>query len=177
MIDLINIKEKYLEKNKGIGLVEILIVTAVLGVGLLAVISFLIYSRGVTFQVARTTEATTLVEEGIEAVRSMRDVSWQTEIINNLDTATPETYYPVISGVTPNDKWTLTTTDPGVLNNLYTRKVIVEDVGRDGNDDIVSSGGMPDDNTKKVTATVTWTENGRNKQVQLVAYITNLLGN
>lgn len=172
MIDLRNIKAKYLGKSRGIGLVEILIVTAVLGVGLLAVISFLIYSRGVTFQVARTTEATTLAEEGIEAVRVMRDESWNTNIAT-LDAATPATYYPVISS----DKWTLTTTDPGPINNLYTRTIVVEQVGRDGADEILSSGGTIDPNTKKVTSTVTWTENGRNKQVQLVAYITNLLGN
>lgn len=165
-------KEKYLEKNKGIGLVEILIVTAVLGVGLLAVISFLIYSRGVTFQVARTVEATSIAEEGIEAVRVMRDDGWTTNIAT-LDAGTPATYYPVVSA----DKWTLTTTDPGPINNLYTRTVVVEQVGRDGADEILSSGGTIDPNTKKVTATVTWTENGRNKQVQLVAYITNLLSN
>lgn len=172
MINLQKINTKYLGKNKGIGLVEILVVTAVLGIGFLAVISFLIFSRGVTFQVARTTEATTLAEEGIEAVRSMRDEGWNANIAT-LDAATPATYYPVISS----DKWTLTTTDPGLIENLYTRSVVVEQVGRDGADEILSSGGTIDPNTKKVTSTVTWTENGRNKQIQLVSYITNLLGN
>jgi len=133
-------------------------------------ISFLIYSRGVTFQVARTTEATSFAEESIEVVRVLRDENWTTNIAA-LTSGT--TYYPVIS----TDKWTLTTTNPGVINNLYTRTVVVEDVGRDANHDILSSGGTPDDNTKKVTSTITWTENGRNKQVVLEAYVTNILGN
>ncbi len=165
-----------IKNTKGIGLVEILIVTAVLGVGLLAVISFLIYSRGVTFQVARTTEATTIAEEGIEVVRSMRDEGWDSNIVPLIS---GDTYYPSISGVNPDDKWTLITTPQPLIDNLYTRTVVIEDVGRvAGSDDIdPSGGGNPDPNTKKVTSTVTWTENGRNKQVQLVAYITNLLGN
>lgn len=164
-----------IKNTKGIGLVEILIVTAVLGVGFLAVISFLIYSRGVTFQVARTTEATTIAEEGIEAVRSMRDEDWGNNIVPLIS---GNTYYPVVSGVNPDDKWTLTTAPQPLIDNLYTRTVVVENVGRDGSDDIdPSGGGNPDSNTKKVTVTVTWTENGRNKQVQLVAYITNLLSN
>ena len=144
-----------------------------MGVGSLAVISFLIYSRGVTFQVARTTEATTIAEEGIEAVRSMRDDSWQIRIIEELDTLTPETYYLDIVS----DKWILTTAPQPLINNLYTRTVVVEDVGRDGNDDIVTSGGTDDPNTKKVTATVTWTEAGRNKESTITTYITNFLVN
>lgn len=154
------------KKSKGVGLVEILIVLAVIGIGFLAIISFLIFSRGVTFQVGRNTEAVTLAEEGIEAVRSIRDEDWTTNIAS-LTSGT--TYYPVISG----DKWTLSTTDPGPISNLYTRTVVVEDVGRDGNDDILSSGGTPDPNTKKVTATLSWTEATQSKQVVLTTYITN----
>ena len=166
-------KLKFIEKIRGIGLIEILIVTAVLAVGFLAVISFLIFSRGVTFQIARVTGATSLAKEAIEAVRGMRDEGWNTNIELALDTATPATYYPVIFA----DKWTLSTTNPGKINNLYTRTVVVEDVGRDGNDNIVASGGSADPNTKKVTATVTWTEAGRNKQATITTYITNFLGN
>lgn len=152
------------KKSKGVGLVEILIVLAVIGIGFLAIISFLIFSRGVTFQVGRNTEAVTLAEEGIEAVRALRDEDW-----SNVSTA--GTYYPVIDIVS--DKWTLITTDPGPISNLYTRTVVVEDVGRDGNDDILSSGGTPDPNTKKVTATLSWTEATQSKQVVLTTYITN----
>ncbi|MDP2720820.1 MAG: hypothetical protein Q8O75_02670 [bacterium] len=156
--------------EKGIGLVEILIVIAVIAVGFLAIISFLIFSRGVTFQVARNTRATSLAEEDTEAIRAMRDESWS----SNIATLTfGTTYYPVISG----DKWTLTTTNPGLIDNLYTRTVVVENVGRDANGNIVASGGTNDPKTKKVTSTVSWTEDGRNKQVVLTTYIGDFLGN
>jgi len=161
-----NISEFLRKKSKGVGLVEILIVLAVVGVGFLAIISFLIFSRGVTFQVARSTEATALAEEAIEAVRGMRDEGW-TANIAPLTSGT--TYYPVVAA----DKWTLSTTSPGPISNLYTRTVVVGDVGRDGNDDIVASGGTPDPNTKKVSATVSWSEATQNKQVVLTTYITN----
>jgi Tfp pilus assembly protein PilV len=153
------------KKEKGVGLLEILIASVVIVIGLLAIISFLIFSRGITFRVARNTEATSFAEEAIEAVRSMRDESWSS-------VSTPGTYYPEIVG----NKWTLSVTDPGLLNNLYTRTVVIGDVQRDANDDI-SSSGASDSNTKKITATVSWQESSSNRQVVLTTYITNFVGN
>ena len=162
-------KSFFSKKNKGVGLLEIVIVTAIIGVGFLAIISFLIFSRGITFQVARNTEATSLAEEGIEAVRSLRDESWATNI---KFLASGTDYYPVVSG----DKWTLGATDPGPIDNLYTRTVTVEAVSRDADADI-AVGGVDDPSTKKVTATVRWQESGSNKEIVLTTYITNFLGN
>lgn len=157
-----------IRNKKGIGLVEILIVIAVIAIGFLAIISFLIFSRGITFQVARNTRATTLAEEGIEAVRALRDEGW-----SNVSTA--GTYYPVVEA----DKWVLKTIDPGPIDNLYTRTVVIEDVTRNpSTGDIDPSGaGSPDDNTKKLTVTVSWPERGGTKQVVLTTYIGNFLGN
>lgn len=154
-------KKAFLKTKKGIGLVEIIIVSAVISIGLLSIISFLIFSRGVTFEAGRKTIAVSLAEEGIEAVRGIRDESWSA-------VSTSGTYYPVISG----NKWTLSGTDPGTIKNLYTRVVIIENVSRDANDDISGSGTF-DPDTKKLTARISWTESGRNKQVELVTYISN----
>jgi prepilin-type N-terminal cleavage/methylation domain-containing protein len=158
------------KNNKGVGLLEILIVVAIIGVGFLAVISFLLFSRGVTFQVARNTVAVNLAEEGIEAVRGLRDESWSTNI-NSLTSGTD--YYPVVSG----DKWSLSTTDPGPIENLFTRTLTVEAVSRDAASGDIASGGTSDPNTKKVTAKVAWLESGRNNEVVLTTYITNFLEN
>jgi type II secretory pathway pseudopilin PulG len=163
------IKNPFLSKeSKGIGLLEILIVVAIIGVGFLAIISFLIFSRGITFQVARSTEATSLAEEGVEAVRNLRDEGWDSNI---KDLVSGMDYYPVVNA----DKWILSTTDPGPIENIYTRTVVIEAVSRDANDDV--GAGIDDPSTKKVTATVSWTEAGRNKEVVLTTYITNFLGN
>ena len=157
--------KSFYKKRKGIGLIEIIIASAVISIGLLAIISFLIFSRGVTFQVGNQTEAVSLAEEAIEAVRSIRDEAW-----NSVSTA--GTYYPVISA----NKWTLSGRDPGPIHGLYTRVVTIDDVFRDGSDNIAGSG-SPDSDTKKVTATISWSESGRNKQVVIETYISNFVGN
>lgn len=158
-------KSRTFNKNKGIALLEIVIVTAVIAVGFMSIIAFLVFSRGVTFQIARNTEATSLAEEAIEAVRTIRDEKWSS-------VPTAGTYYPEISGT----KWILSGSDPGPINNLYTRTVVIEDVLRDGNDDISGSGSL-DSDTKRVIATVSWSEANQSKQVVLTTYITNFVGN
>ena len=154
------------KNSRGMGLIEILIVVAILGIGFSAIISFLIFSRGVSHQTIRNTEATSLAEEGVEAVRRMRDQSW-----SNVSAA--GTYYPVISG----GSWTLDGSDPGPINNLYTRTVRFDNVYRnDANDNIAASGTL-DSNSKKLTIRVFWQEGSRNKEVVLTTYITNFLNN
>ena len=164
-------KTKTKLQQTGFGLIEILIVGAIIGVGFLAIISFLVFSRGVSFQITRNTEATSLAEEGMEAVRKLRDAGWTA----NIATQTSGTnYYPVIDGDPPN--WTLSISNPGLINNLYTRTVVFADVYRDGSDNIASSGTL-DANTKKLTVTVSWQEDARSKKVVLTTYITNFLNN
>jgi prepilin-type N-terminal cleavage/methylation domain-containing protein len=162
--------EKLIVKNsRGMGLIEILIVLAILGIGFLAIISFLIFSRGISHQTVRSTEATSLAEEGVEAVRRLRDQSWSGNIA---DKAVATNYYLVISG----GSWTLSASNPGVINNLYTRTVRFDNVYRDGSNNISSSGNL-DPNTKKLTVRVSWQEGSRNKEVVLTTYITNFLNN
>ena len=113
----------------------------------------------------REAEATYLAEEAIETVKVLRNDGWATNIAP-LTNGT--TYYSTLSG----SDWTLTTTDPGPINNQYSRTIVVEEVYRDTNDDIASTGTL-DVKTKKVTATVTWSEHGSTESVTLETYITN----
>ena len=154
------------KKQKGFGLIEILIVGAVISIGFVGLVAFLVSSSGTTFKITRNTEAAALAEEGVEAVRSMRDESWSL-------VSTAGTYYPEISI----DKWTLLTMDPGLVNGLYTRTVTIEDVNRDVTTHNISPTGDPDANTKKVTVAVTWKENQKTEDVTIETYITNFLDN
>lgn len=156
------------KKQKGFGLIEILIVGAVIAIGFVGLVAFLVNSAGTTFKITRNTEAAALAEEGVEAIRNMRDESWN---LNIKDLSTSTTYYPKIDG----NKWTLVT-DPGLVNGLYTRTVLIDSVDRDGNANIVPSGTL-DLNTKKVTVTVTWKENQKTEDVTIETYITNFLDN
>ena len=161
--------KKFLKLEKGFGLIEILIVVGIMGIAFVALVAFLINSSGIIFQITRNTEAVALAEEGVEGVRSLRDEGWAANITTLTEGAT---YYPVISV----NKWTLTTTDPGTVNNLYTRTVVIEGVNRDINDDIAPVG-TDDPNTKEVTVKVTWKEGQAVQDVTIVTYITNFLAN
>ena len=158
-----------MKNTKGFGLIEILIVVGIMGIAFVGLVDFLINSSGIIFRVTRNTEAVALAEEGIEGVRSLRDDGWTTNITTLTENAT---YYPVISA----NKWTLTNTNPGTVNNLYTRTVVIAGVNRDVNDDI-SVAGTDDPNTKEVTVKVTWKEGQDVQDVTIVTYITNFLAN
>ena len=107
-----------------------------------------------------------MAEEGLEATRSARDQSWSGNIAS-LTSGSP--YFPVISA----NKWSLSNTSPGTIDNIYTRQVVITDISRDASDNIVTSGGTNDPNTKKIISTVYW----GTKSASLTTYLTNLYSN
>ena len=119
-------------KQKGFGLVEI-----VVGIGIItiAIFALLAATRGFLRLAQDTThnvQATMLLQEGLEAARTIRDNGWST----NISPLSPGTdYYFYYDGVT----WVSTTTLQSV-DNFFTRKFQVEDVYR-ACEDIRSRGG------------------------------------
>lgn len=152
--------------QKGVGVIEIIIVVAIAGIALFGISGVSSYALGVMNDRKALLEASYLAEEGMEAARSVRDEGWASNIAG---LTTGSNYYPVISG----SKWMLSSTDPGVINGRYTRRVVFENVNRDSSDNIVTTGGTLDANTKKVTAYVSWTERGGTKEINLITYLTN----
>ncbi len=148
---------------------EILITITIASIALFALNTLMVVSLDFVVQTLHTTQATILAQEGIEAVRILRNASWS----NNIATLSPgATYYPSFSGAT----WTLQASSPGLINNIFTRSLIAENVLRDLNNDIAASG-TPDPNTKKISLTMTWQEHGQAKTIVVMTYITNILGN
>lgn len=155
--------------SQGVALVEIVIVAAIVGTVFVAIAQVMILSVRPIGASTSQTEAIFLAEEAIEAVRVMRNESWST----NIDSlANGTTYYPVVTA----GNWTLSTAPPGPINNLFTRTVVLSAVDRDTNDDIIDVGTL-DTGTRKITATVAWTERTRNYSIVIDAYITDFLGN
>lgn len=105
-------------------------------------------------------QALLYAEEGIEAARAIRDNKW-----DNLKNA------PLQNGLTrQNGFWEFF----GASDSLgkYTRVTSVETVNRDAvTGNIVTTGGIPDVETKKITSTVTWVSNGQNNTTSLVSYL------
>ena len=154
--------------QRGFGLVEIIVASAVIVSSLLGIISFFIFSQSVMLRTIRNTEATALAEQAMEAVRKLRDDGWSANVAT-LTAGT--TYYPTISS----NKWTLATTNPAP-SSFYTTTVVLSNVNRDSNSNIAATGAT-DPNTKKAVATVSWRGGAATKTVVLTTYITNFLGN
>jgi prepilin-type N-terminal cleavage/methylation domain-containing protein len=140
-------KNKKQKANLGFTLVEVLVACSIITVVVLATMSAVQKSLQLSNLVLRQTQANFLLEEGAEAVRSIRDTSWTT--ISNLTLNTD--YY--LSYDLNLNSWSLSFT-PNTIDS-FTRKVIFESVSRDSNDDIASSGTL-DTGTKKATITVSW---------------------
>lgn len=114
--------------------------------------------------------ATFLTEEGIEALRILRDTSWSTNIAPiTLDT----NYYLTFSGGT----FSLGTAAAPAVDGLFNRQIRFSAVSRDSNDDMVESGGTLDPNTKRVTVGVSWVNRGRTASTTISTYLTNLFNN
>lgn len=156
------------KKQKGFGLIEMIITAVIIVISFSAFISFILFSREATLKAKRNTQAVATAEEAMEVVRKLKDDNW-TANISPLTTGT--TYYPKLTGTT----WSLTTTNPDTTS-YYTTTIVFSNVSRDANFNIVGSGGTNDPNSKKVVTTVSWNDSG-SKQVQLTSYIGNIKNN
>lgn len=151
------------KKNVGMALVEILIGSAIISGGILAISTS--YTTYFKYALAnqKNVEAAYLLEEGLEVVSYFRDETWTN--ISSLSTTT--TYYLAFSST-----WATTTT-PQYVDGTFLRSLTLSDVRRDANDDIAFSGTY-DPNTKMVTATVSYFQGHATTTKTMSMYITNI---
>lgn len=153
--------------RQGFSVVELLVVAGIAGLVLVGIGQLVLLASKPISMGIRESEAIFLAAEGLEAVRALRNESW-TDTIAPLTTAAA--YYPLIA----NNRWTLTQQDPGLLQGMYSRTIIMREAYRNDADDLSDSGTV-DPNTRRVEATVSWNEHGSEKSVVLETYITNFL--
>ena len=155
-------------KNQGLTLVEVLVGVFLIAIIILSVAQVSFIALKALKDKDDKIKALSYAKEGMEIVRYLRDESWSLNIANlNLDT---NYYFDNSSG-----KWSLTQTNPGLLEGKFKRFVVFKSVMRDSNDNIVSSGGLNDPKTRKVIVTVLWDDDKKN--VSISAYITDLFNN
>ncbi len=135
---------RILRFQSGQTLVELLVAIGLSAIMLPALATAIIASREGRSQEAERLQATALMREATEAVRSVREKGWSTFAVNG-------TYHPTVSG----NAWALTAGSETIGN--FIRQVVVADAQRNSGDAIVASGGTADGSTKKVTITVSWT--------------------
>lgn len=153
----------------GFGVIEIVVAVAIIGIVFFGIYEFALVSSTSVHASSRQIAAGYLAQEAVEIVRTKRNSSWDTDIAT-LSTGTP--YYPNLVS----NSWSLSLSNPGLIDNLYTRTVVLQDVLRD-NDDNIASSGTVDPDTRKVTVTVSWDEKNGSQQIVLETYVTNFLQN
>ena len=159
------------DSSQGFSLIEIVIATAMLSIFLISITLQFKKILEVGVLSTRSIQTNYLLEEGIEAVKSLRDESWSGKIAN-LRVGT--VYYLSWNG----SKWT-TTTSAQVIDSTFTRSFTIASTTRDVNYDIVTSGGTDDVGARKVTMYVRWTPKNSSTVTtdSIEAYIMNIFAN
>ncbi|TSC83440.1 MAG: hypothetical protein G01um101417_595 [Parcubacteria group bacterium Gr01-1014_17] len=152
-------------------MVEILVAVAVLLASFVSVLTaFQVaarHGRGTLEQV----QGAALAEEGIEAMTSLRDTGW-----SNLASLSAGTSYALYFDGT---QWKTTAT-PQIIDGVFQRTVVVNDVYRRTSDkDIVASTSLDtkaiDAGTKKITVRVSWATTTQQAGKRIMeAYLMNL---
>lgn len=147
----------------GQSLVEILLAMGLTAILLPALLTGLVSSRQGKVQQAQRTQAVYLLNETVDAVRSVREKGWTGFAVNG-------TFHTA----TASNSWTLL---PGsVVINGLTQSVIVGDVNRAPGGEIVTSGGSLDPSSKKVDISISW-DQPYPSTVNAALYITRYLNN
>jgi len=166
--NFILLKQNISQGKKGIGLVEMVVG---LSVFIFIVLSFIVsfnYFIKNSILGTKTVQAYFLAEEGMEAIKSMRNDGWTTNI-NSLISG--QEYYFYFNG----SHWESTTAQ-STIDNLFTRKFTLENVYRNISGDI-SSSGVLDSGSKKVNVSVSYAVNEAVITKNLSMIITNIFGN
>jgi prepilin-type N-terminal cleavage/methylation domain-containing protein len=155
--------------KKGFTIIEVVVVPAILLMVVLAVMNaFNMYIK-ISKNSLNTVKASYLLDEGVEVVKMFRDISWNQKIVKN-QTDVP---FRVL--------WNLnsfaTTSSTTLIDGIFDRTIILSSVYRDNTTKDISSSGTIDDNTRKVTVSVSWNDGSGTTTKSLSAYITNMFSN
>ena len=156
------------KRERGFTMVEVVISSAIVLAATLSLLGTYTLFLKAALSAGDSMKAAYLAEEGLEAVRFMRDASWSADIAP-LATSTP--YGLLLSG----PLWQATTSETWVGG--FKRSVSFAPVYRDANGDIVSSGGTLDAKTRLFTSTVSWSARGATTTKSLSAYLSDIYGN
>jgi type II secretory pathway pseudopilin PulG len=134
---------KKLFTNHGQALVELVLAMGIAAIIFPALLAGFMTSREGKTQQGLRMQAVALLKQTEQAVRSVKDSGWTTFAVNG-------TYHTTLSGNT----WALAANSAVV--NGFTQEVVISDVNRNNNGDIVMSGGTLDPMTKRVVMTISW---------------------
>lgn len=155
-------------KNSGSGILEVIVGLAIVAVGVFSLLRAYNYYLNFALLHKYNVQAVLLAEEGVEAVKLLRDTSWSSKI-TPLGTGTP--YGIAFVG----SSWTSTTTRQ-YIDGRFDRTFVLSEVYRDSNDRIASSGTL-DSNTRKLIVSVSSRNMLATTTKSISTYITNIFAN
>ena len=158
-----------LKNKKGFGLIEIVISVAVISTVFSAFFFFYRQALILSQKTTSLVQTNMLLVEGVEVVKFLRDDSWSTNLAT-LATSTPH-YLLFTSG-----DWEIAATSSAPIDGIYTRWFELEDVYRDGNDDIASVGTY-DSGILKLTMYVSAIDRDATSTESVLTYVTDIFGN
>src|SRR3990167_6202962 len=157
-----------IKTGSGFVLIEALVASSILSVVLAAGIGAFLLSVRLHFGSTAEVQSAFLAEEGLEALRIMRDNGWTANIASQTASST---FYISFNGST----WVSTASNT-YIDGTFERSVVLYDVYRDGGEDITESGTL-DPDTKKVTVSVSWRTQSGTSTRSLSIYMTNMFNN
>lgn len=155
-------------QQQGFGLIEMVIGATVLSVSLLGISSFFQKTLEVSTLTQSAVQGDYLLEEGVEAVKLLRDAGYANSIAK-LSTTSP-TY------LTWNGTNWATSSANIFIDGKFERKITVSEVYRNASEDI-SGAGTLDQNTRLVAVSVAWSLKGATTTRTIQTYVTNIFNN
>lgn len=161
----------------GFTIIEVLVACTIITISMFALMQTAQKGINLSEYALTKSQASFLLEEGAEAVKSIRDNNWET--INGLTLNTPYyLFFDTTSKVWSLNNTTTTTLSGSIpsypIDGVFRRVVTISSVNRDINDDIVSTDGTIDPRTKKVTIMAIWNNGGITNSKSLSFYIADI---
>ncbi len=172
----LNKKRRRINRNRGFTIVEVIVACAIISMTTLALMSTTQKGIELSSRAVRQVQANYLLEEGAEAVKSIRDNNW-----GDIANLTLNNQYSLFFDTNTN-LWLLSSPPPIPMTNtpkypidsVFNREIVISPVYRNSNDDI-SKTGVLDNGTKKITVTVSWaSSSGGVISRSLVFYLANI---
>ncbi|NLE07010.1 MAG: hypothetical protein GX627_00090 [Parcubacteria group bacterium] len=156
------------KRNRGFSLVEALIAIFIIAFCILAIWRIYVFFVKTSLSNAKFFQGAFLADEGVEAVKFMRDGGWS----SNIAPLTLETPYSLIFDGT---KWEAT---PAIsyIDGVFDRRAIFSAVYRDADGNIADSGAL-DEGTRKVKIIVSWSKDSSTTTREITTYVSNLFKN
>lgn len=155
--------------KKGFSLVEIIIASSILLISVISIFSAFVLALSTSSKNTAKVQAAFLLEEGNEALRNMRDFGFSA----NISPLQNNTSYRL---AWDSQRWQATTTNT-FIDSKFDRTFVLSEVQRDIDHNIVSSGGTVDNNTKKVTVSVSWRDGSATTTRLMESYVSNIFNN